>query len=110
MDLFNGEYEKGSWMLKYLPPNGGRYSGKLLVTNLRVLFDSNTIYHSHEIQELLILSGKKNYLSINKNEIKNIRMKNKILYSRLSFEIGGKKHHLNSRVFFSKKIYKAIIS
>ncbi len=35
-----GEEELGSWTVNYRPPWGGRYTGKLFVTNQRLLYDA----------------------------------------------------------------------
>jgi hypothetical protein len=43
MDAFAldpGETERGSWTVNYKPPWGGRYTGKLLVTDRRLLYDA----------------------------------------------------------------------
>ena len=38
-DLEPGEQELGHWTIHYLPPTGGKYAGKLLVTDRRVLYE-----------------------------------------------------------------------
>ena len=35
-----GEQEIGSWTVNYKPPGGGRFTGKLYVTNQRLLYDA----------------------------------------------------------------------
>ena len=35
-----GEQELGSWTVNYRPPWGGRYTGKLFVTDRRLLYDA----------------------------------------------------------------------
>ena len=37
-DLEPGEQELGHWTIHYLPPTGGKYAGKLLVTDRRILY------------------------------------------------------------------------
>ena len=37
VDLEPGEQELGHWTIPYLPPTGGKYAGKLVVTDRRVL-------------------------------------------------------------------------
>jgi hypothetical protein len=39
-DYQPGEQEIGSWTVNYKPPWGGRYTGKLYVTDRRLLFDA----------------------------------------------------------------------
>ena len=38
-DLEPGEQELGHWTMHYLPPSGGKYAGKLAVTDRRVLYE-----------------------------------------------------------------------
>ena len=38
-ELEQGEQERGKWTIHYLPPSGGKYAGKLLVTDRRVLWE-----------------------------------------------------------------------
>ena len=35
-----GESELGSWTVNYRPPDGGRYTGRLAVTDRRLLYDA----------------------------------------------------------------------
>jgi hypothetical protein len=35
-----GESKIDTWTLLYSPPNGGKYNGKLMVTNQRLLYDA----------------------------------------------------------------------
>ncbi|OJJ20810.1 hypothetical protein BKI52_09505 [marine bacterium AO1-C] len=34
------EQELGKWTINYIPPNGGKYLGKLIVTSQRLLFEA----------------------------------------------------------------------
>lgn len=38
-ELEQGEQERGKWTIHYLPPSGGKYAGKLLVTDRRILWE-----------------------------------------------------------------------
>lgn len=38
-ELEQGEQERGKWTIHYLPPGGGKYAGKLLVTDRRILWE-----------------------------------------------------------------------
>jgi hypothetical protein len=38
-DLEPGEQKVGKWTIHYLPPTGGKFAGKLLVTDRRILFE-----------------------------------------------------------------------
>ena len=38
-ELEPGEEKVGKWTIHYLPPTGGKFAGKLLVTDRRILFE-----------------------------------------------------------------------
>ena len=38
-ELEPGEQKVGKWTIHYLPPTGGKFAGKLLVTDRRILFE-----------------------------------------------------------------------
>ena len=38
-ELEPGEAKVGKWTIHYLPPTGGKFAGKLLVTDRRILFE-----------------------------------------------------------------------
>ena len=39
-ELEPGEEKVGKWTIHYLPPSGGKFAGKLLVTDRRILFEA----------------------------------------------------------------------
>jgi hypothetical protein len=39
LELEPGEQKVGKWTIHYLPPTGGKFAGKLLVTDRRILFE-----------------------------------------------------------------------
>jgi hypothetical protein len=40
IELLPGEAKIDTWTIMYMPPGGGKYNGKLTVTNKRLLYDA----------------------------------------------------------------------
>ncbi len=76
-DLEPGESEIGNWTVLYVPPKGGKYNGKLLVTNKRLLYDAKFDVSAKGLIEeaLLVKFGSEGYVIIPKDRIKNVEVK-----------------------------------
>ena len=69
-ELQEGERELGDWTLNYVPPGGGRYTGKLTVTDRRLIFDAKfDTSAAGTLRELFVGSGEGGYVSIPKSAI-----------------------------------------
>ena len=69
------EKELGKWTLNYLPPGGGRYTGPLVVTNLRLIFDAKfETSVAGALRELIIIEGSQGIVSIPKSRIKGVEV------------------------------------
>jgi hypothetical protein len=80
MSLEEGEQELGSWTINYLPPGGGRYTGKLLVTDRRLLFDAKfDTSIGGVIDQLMNQYGDNGILSIPKADISAVKKKSGLL-------------------------------
>ncbi|MGA2669753.1 MAG: hypothetical protein ABSF32_12700, partial [Ignavibacteria bacterium] len=68
-----GETEIGNWTILYVPPKGGKYNGKLVVTNKRLLYDAKfDVSFSGMIEEALFVKfGSEGFVVIPKDRIKN---------------------------------------
>lgn len=94
--LNNGETELGSWPIKYFPPQGGKYSGKLVLTNKRLLFTNKKLkQNSTPIQ-------------LNKSEISSVSVKNKLLRRSIIISVEGKKHAFSKFLFNPKRLIQMI--
>jgi hypothetical protein len=84
IELEPGEQELGDWTLNYLPPSGGRYTGKLTVTDRRLLFDAKfDTSLTGTLRELVVVGGSYGYLSIPKDRIRSIDVKSSMLKKKV---------------------------
>ncbi len=108
--LESAEQELGSWTLNYLPPNGGRYTGKLMVTNQRLLFDAKfDTSATGALGELLIHTGSHGYLSIPKASIQNADVKSSFFKKKVIVTLqDGTSHTFDYGMLSVKKLAAAI--
>jgi hypothetical protein len=68
------EQKIDTWTVFYYPPKGGKYNGKLLVTNRRLCYDAKfDVSASGMLSEALFMkSGSEGYLEIPKQRISNV--------------------------------------
>lgn len=106
----NSEEALGNWTLNYNPPDGGRYTGKLVVTNQRVLFDATfDTSLSGTLGELFVTEGSHGYLSIPKDAIKGVAVKSSFFKKKVILNIGeGEQHTFDYGMMSVKKIAEAI--
>jgi len=78
-----GEVKIDTWTLFYLPPGGGKYNGKLTVTNRRLLYDAKFDASLMGVlaSTLIIQSGSEGYLQIDKQHIQSVDVQ-KSLFSK----------------------------
>jgi len=79
--LQQDEVNLGVWTLFYLPPAGGKYNGKLTVTNRRLLYDAmfDVSFKGMVVEALTIKWGSEGYLEIDKDYIKSVAVQKKLL-------------------------------
>ena len=108
--LESGEQELGDWTINYLPPDGGRYTGKLVVTNQRLLFDAKfDTSVTGALKELIIISGSHGYLSIPKASIQNVEVKSGFFKKKVIVTLqDGKPHTFDYGMLSVKKVAAAI--
>jgi hypothetical protein len=71
----------GTWTINYLPPGGGRYTGYLAVTDLRILYDAkfDTSFTGVIGEAYFVKHGSEGYISIPKDKIDTVAVKKKAL-------------------------------
>jgi hypothetical protein len=67
-----GEAVIDTWTLFYVPPDGGKYNGKLTVTNKRLLYDAK---FDASLIGVLGDRAAKGYLEIAKDDISDVEVK-----------------------------------
>jgi hypothetical protein len=75
------EVNLGTWSIFYLPPGGGKYNGKLTVTNRRLLYDAmfDASFKGMVVEALTIKWGSEGYLEIDKKDIQSVEVQKKLL-------------------------------
>jgi hypothetical protein len=90
-----GEVSLGVWTLFYLPPGGGKYNGKLTVTNRRLLYDAkfDASFRGMVAEAVTIKWGSEGYLEIDKRNIQSVEVQKKFLSKKCILSLtDGSKH------------------
>jgi len=90
-----GEVNLGAWTLFYLPPGGGKYNGKLTVTNRRLLYDAkfDASFKGMVAEAVTIKWGSEGYLEIDKGNIQSVEVQKKLLSKKCILSLtDGSKH------------------
>lgn len=76
ISLQAGETKIDTWTIMYVPPKGGKYNGKLTVTNQRLLYDAKFDVSAKGLLEefAFVKWGSEGFLEINKNDIQNVEV------------------------------------
>lgn len=75
IELAPGEQAIDTWTLFYLPPGGGKYNGKLTVTNQRLLYDAKL---DASVIGTLGNRAASGQLEIAKDDIQNVEVQKKL--------------------------------
>jgi hypothetical protein len=90
-----GEVNLGTWTLFYLPPGGGKYNGKLTVTNRRLLYDAkfDASFKGMVAEAVTIKWGSEGFLEIDKRNIQSVEVQKKLLSKKCILSLtDGSKH------------------
>lgn len=76
IELRPGERVIGSWTLLYRPPYGGKYNGKLTVTDRRLLYDArfDVSFRGLVEEALFVKWGSEGTLEIDKADISKVEV------------------------------------
>lgn len=90
-----GEVEIDTWTLLYVPPNGGKYNGKLTVTNRRLLYDAKfDVSMKGMLSEVLTVKwGSEGYLEIDKRCIQSVEVQKKLLSKKCILTLSDGSQH-----------------
>jgi hypothetical protein len=87
-----------TWTILYVPPGGGKYNGKLTVTNKRLLYDAKyDVSAKGLISEAMFMKwGSEGYLTIDKADIKDVQVEKSFLAKKAIVTLSdGSKHIFN---------------
>lgn len=111
IELAPGESKIDTWTILYIPPNGGKYNGKLTVTNKRLLYDAKFDVSTKGLlaEAMLIKWGSEGYLEINKSDIKDVQVEKSFLSKKVIVTLSdGSKHTFNYGALNVDKVAVAI--
>lgn len=108
-----GENKIDTWTILYIPPNGGKYNGKLTITNKRLLYDAKfDVSAKGLLSEVLFIKwGSEGYLEINKADIKDVQVEKSFLAKKAIVTLtDDSKHIFNYGALNVDKVAEAIKS
>ena len=100
-----------TWTLLYIPPGGGKYNGKLTITNKRLLYDAKYDVSAKGLlsEAMFIKWGSEGYLEINKADITAIQVEKSFLSKKAILTLqDGSKHTFNYGALNIDKVVAAI--
>ena len=102
-----------TWSILYIPPNGGRYNGKLTITNKRLLYDAKfDVSTKGLLSEAMSMKwGSEGFLEINKADIKEVEVEKSFLAKKAIVTLNdNSKHIFNYGALNVDKVAEAIKS
>ena len=111
IQLQPGENKIDTWTILYIPPGGGKYNGKLTVTNKRLLYDAKyDVSAKGFLSEVMFIKwGSEGYLEINKSDITDVQIEKSFLAKKAIVTLSdGSKHTFNYGALNVDKVAEAI--
>ena len=102
-----------TWTLLYTPPGGGKYNGKLTITNKRLLYDAKYDVSAKGLisEAMFIKWGSEGFLEISKADIKDVQVEKSFLAKKAILTLtDGSKHTFNYGALNVDKVAEAIKS
>lgn len=102
-----------TWTLLYVPPGGGKYNGKLTITNKRLLYDAKYDVSAKGLlsEAMFIKWGSEGYLEIDKSAITDVQVEKSFLAKKAILTLtDGTKHTFNYGAMNIDKVVAAINS
>jgi hypothetical protein len=100
-----------TWTILYTPPGGGKFNGKLTITNKRLLYDAKYDVSAKGLlsEALFVKWGSEGFLEINKNDIVNVDVEKSFLAKKAVLTLAdGSKHVFNYGALNIDKVVSAI--
>jgi hypothetical protein len=113
IQLQANETKIDTWTILYQPPGGGKYNGKLTITNKRLLYDAKYDVSAKGLlaEAMFIKWGSEGYLEINKADIKDVQVEKSFLAKKAIVTLtDGSKHTFNYGALNVDKVAEAIKS
>lgn len=111
IQLQHGETKIDTWAILYQPPGGGKYNGKLTVTDQRLLYDAKFDVSAKGLlrEAMYIQWGSEGYLEIRKKDIVRIETQKSFFAKKVILTLtDGTKHSFNYGMLNIDKLVAAI--
>ncbi|QEC43720.1 hypothetical protein [Pseudobacter ginsenosidimutans] len=111
VSLQQDEVTIDTWAIMYHPPGGGKFNGKLTVTNKRLLYDAKYDVSARGLlsEAMFVKWGSEGYLEIRKQEIVNVEVEKGFLAKKAILTLAdGSKHVFNYGMLNIDKLVAAI--
>lgn len=108
-----GEQAIDTWTILYIPPGGGKYNGKLTVTNKRLLYDAKYDVSAKGLlsEAMFVKWGSEGYLEIDKSLITDVQTVKSFLSKKVIITLSdGSEHTFNYGALNIDKVAEAIRS
>lgn len=112
-NLLPDEQVIDTWTLLYIPPGGGKYNGKLTITNKRLLYDAKYDVSAKGLlsEAMFVKWGSEGYLEINKSDITDVQVEKSFLVKKAILMLtDGSKHTFSYGAMNIDKVVTAINS
>lgn len=109
--LQQGETTIDTWSIIYQPPGGGKFNGKLTITNKRLLYDAKYDVSAQGLlsEAMFVKWGSEGYLEIKKQEIVNVEVEKGFLAKKAILTLAdGSRHIFNYGMLNINKVVDAI--
>lgn len=100
-----------TWTLLYSPQGGGKFNGKLTITNKRLLYDAQYDVSAKGLlsEAMFVKWGSEGYLEINKSDITDVKAEKSFLAKKAIITLtDGSKHTFNYGMLNIDKVIAAI--
>jgi hypothetical protein len=111
IELLPSESAIDTWSILYMPPGGGKYNGKLTITNKRLLYDTRFDVSAKGSlpDDMYTKWGKEGYVEIFKSDIREVNVEKSVLVKKAIITLSdGTKHTFNYGVLNIDKVVAAI--
>ena len=105
------EVDLGTWSLYYLAPGGEKYSGKLTVTNRRLMYDAmfDKSFKGIVAEAVTVKWGSEGYVEIDKKNIQSVEVQKKLLSKKSTLTLtDGSRHTFDYGAMNIDKLVAAI--
>ena len=110
-NLLPEEHVIDTWTILYSPPGGGKFNGKLTITNKRLLYDAQSDVSAKGLlsEAMFVKWGSEGYLEINKSDITGVNAEKSFLAKKAVVTLtDGSKHTFNYGMLNIEKVITAI--